>query len=387
MCKRKGTKSVRLLIMVMFIFFVFTSPVQAVAGVKIYIEGEELGADIMPVAPFIKEGRTMVPLRAVSEGLNLSVEWDHVNRFVLISDHGTTYPLKTAPGTGGNTVRIFINGEELGAEKMDVPPVIIEGRTMVPLRAVSEGFGLEVDWNPENRYVLINKPEAAPNPPSPSRGITEPAERETKKWEQQDMVSILGNSVASAAELRAAARRMNPGAPDLAQLYISIGQEYGIRGDIAFFQAAHETGWWKYGGLVKPEQNNYCGLSATGTAAGANELLRGADPVRVWFVEGYHGAFFACEASGVEAQIQHLYAYATNAPLPSGKKLLSPRFQILEQLDRRGKAVHWEELGGWWAVPGYDRSQYASFEEAYKQGATYGQHILKLYALHTGHNF
>lgn len=92
---------------------------------------------------------------------------------------------------------------------------------------------------------------------------------------------------------------------------------------------------------MTPEQNNYCGLGATGRAATADELLRGANPSRVWFVEGKHGAFFDKPATGIEAQMQHLYAYATTRDLPPGVDLLSPRYILVT----KGIAPNWEDLG------------------------------------------
>ena len=96
-------------------------------------------------------------------------------------------------------------------------------------------------------------------------------------------------------------------------------------------------------------------------AAAAGEDLRGANPQRVRFIEGKHGAFFDSPADGVEAHIQHLYAYATTAPLPSGKELLDPRFVLV----KRGCATCWIDLGGKWATPGFDRGKYSDFADAF----------------------
>jgi len=261
----------------------------------------------------------------------------------------------------GEKIKIYINGRIIAT---DTDPVIINDRTMVPIRVISESLGMDVNWDGTSRSVYITTP-AAPA----EKTVTVP---DNDQWQS---ISIMGESMVSSAELKRLALKNNPNAPDLADLYIKIGKEYGIRGDIAFCQAAKETGWWKYGGLVQPEQNNYCGLSATGKAATADEDLRGADPDRVWFEEGRHGAFFDTPATGVEAHIQHLYAYATTAPLPAGKDLLSPRFALI----KRGNAVNWEDLGGKWAVPGYDRNKYPDFETAFANCDTYGHSIINDY--------
>ncbi|HBQ87032.1 MAG TPA: copper amine oxidase, partial [Syntrophomonas sp.] len=138
--------------------------------------------------------------------------------------------------------------------------------------------------------------------------------------------------------------------------YIRIGEEYGIRGDIAFFQAVKETNYFQFTGQVTPEQNNYCGLWATGSPLTGQESYNGADPQYVMFEPGLHGASFVSPAAGVEAHIQHLYAYATKSPLPAGKVIIDPRFSLVS----RGIAPNWQQLNARWAVP----------------GTTYGQSIL-----------
>lgn len=237
-----------------------------------------------------------------------------------------------APVDAQQAIKIIINGETIST---DVDPVIINDRTMVPIRAISEGLGMDVIWDETNRQVIIT------DPVQPE--IKEPAVSEPEQ------VSILGDSIASAAQLKKLMLANNPDAPpELPELYLEIAKDYGIRGDIAFCQAAKETGWWKYGGLVQPYQNNYCGLGATGSPATGEEDLRGADPERVSFIEGVHGAIFKTPADGVEAHLQHLYAYTAKKALPAGKALLDPRFSLIT----RGVAQTWSDLDGKWAVPG-----------------------------------
>lgn len=257
-------------------------------------------------------------------------------------------------------VRVFIDGKVL---ESDVDPMIINNRTMVPLRAVSEGLGMDVQWDEVNHHVIITTKASVPVSSTP-----EP--------ENIDSINIMGQSLASSTQLKELLMENNPAASEeLVDLYLTIGSEYGIRGDIAFCQAAKETGWWKYGGLVKAIQNNYCGLGATGSPAAGNEVLNGADPKHVYYVQGMHGAFFDTAAAGTEAHIQHLYAYATNKPLPAGKTLLDPRFNLV----RRGLSEAWVDLGGKWAVPGYDRNKYDSLEDAFTKQDTYGHSIISNY--------
>lgn len=238
-------------------------------------------------------------------------------------------------------IRVYVDGKEIISK--DAPAQIINDRTMLPVRAISEALGMEVIWDEVNRTVHLNSPKVVPIPtPKPDN---------TNYIDYN--IPIMGESVATSEQLRTVLRKNNPNAPDLVDLYLSIGKEYGIRGDLAFCQAAKETGWWRYGGLVKPEQNNYCGLGATGRPATGEENLNGANPNRVWFIEGDHGAYFRTPADGVEAHIQHLYAYATKQPLPRGKEIIDPRFTLVT----RGIAPKWIDLNGRWAVPGNNYGQ------------------------------
>nr|WP_307723641.1 glucosaminidase domain-containing protein [Tenuibacillus multivorans] len=132
---------------------------------------------------------------------------------------------------------------------------------------------------------------------------------------------------------------VNNDAIELGIHYLTIGEAYGIRGDIAFAQAMHETDYLRFTGVVQPEQNNYCGLGATGPD----------NP----------GASFETPEEGVLAHIQHLYAYASTEPLPDEYPLVDPRFDLVT----RGSAPAWTDLNGKWAVP----------------GDNYGQSILDLY--------
>ncbi len=257
-------------------------------------------------------------------------------------------------------IKIFINGSEIYS---DVQPVIINSRTMVPIRAISEGLGMDVEWDGVNRHVKIT---------NPALDIIE-ENNGTDVIPQDGEISILGTSAVKAETLRKLMLANNPQAPaDLPELYLEIAKDYGIRGDIAFCQAAKETGWWKYGGLVQAYQNNYCGLSATGAAATGSEDLRGADPARIWFTEGVHGAIFKTRADGVEAHIQHLYAYASKSPLPAGKSLVDPRFILVS----RGIASTWSDLDGRWAVPGVGYGQSIIndyYNQAVQKGSTQTQ--------------
>jgi len=350
----------------------------------------------------------MVPLRVISEELGYQVTWQNKERRALINTPGvdSILPRSASPLTPRG-IGIFIDGKEIKIEPGEPLPFILDSRTMVPFRVIAEGLGMKVDWDGENRQVIITTPSAIDNNPimdkhadsSKNSGEepivakdannatippqTLPADNEPLTDKDVPQVSnidyqqtIMGEAKMGREQLLAIMQKNNPAAPlELVDLYLEIGRQYGIKGDIAFCQAAKETGWWKYGGLVQPYQNNYCGLGATGAAATGEEDLLGADPTKIRYEAGVHGAIFASPAIGVEAQIQHLYAYACKEPLPPGKVLVDPRFVK----PTRGIAPLWIDLGGRWAFPGYDRKKYESIDEAVANCDTYGHSILRDY--------
>ncbi|HHV44006.1 MAG TPA: hypothetical protein GXX57_05005 [Firmicutes bacterium] len=172
----------------------------------------------------------------------------------------------------------------------------------------------------------------------------------------QSLTPIVGEAVATREQARAWLDHRAPGWGWLADLYYDIAPEYGIRPDVALAQAVKETGAFRFDGIVQAWQNNFCGLGATGTPSDGNTPLNGADPTQVRFQAGICGAIFTSAAAGVEAHIQHLYAYATTKALPVDKVLLSPRFVYV----KRGTAPFVEYLGArenpsgsGWAYPGH----------------------------------
>ena len=94
------------------------------------------------------DNRTMVPLRAIFEALGASVEWDGETKTVTSVKDDTTVKLTV----GEN--KLTVNGTE---KALDVPGQIVENRTLVPVRAISEAFGCEVGWDAETRTVSITK--------------------------------------------------------------------------------------------------------------------------------------------------------------------------------------------------------------------------------------
>jgi hypothetical protein len=167
---------------------------------------------------------------------------------------------------------------------------------------------------------------------------------------------IMGGNQVNSRQMSEFVKKVNPEFNGvIAEQFLIISQKYYVRGDIAFCQSILETNWFRYGGDVKREQNNFAGIGASGG--------------------GRQGAFFSTIEEGVTAHIQHLFAYATKSPVPSGEKIVDPRFHLVV----RGIAPNWEDLAGKWAYPGYNMSKYRSLEDALRANDTYGQRIIAMF--------
>ena len=167
--------------------------------------------------------------------------------------------------------------------------------------------------------------------------------------EAPEYVTIFGEAEATQGQMVHYIQKRNPKpllnctVRQIVQLYYEEADREGIRPDVAICQALKETGFFGYGGDVDPKQNNFCGLGATGNH----------EP----------GHSFETPQLGVRAHIQHLLAYTSTRPPKLA--IVDPRYTLVRDFrkDVFGKATHWTDLNGVWAVP----------------GKYYGQDILKLW--------
>lgn len=152
---KKATKIISTILSVAMILTMF-SGISAFAATDISVEldGSVITFDVNPQ---IIDGRTMVPLRKIFEEIGALVKWDN--------DTQTVTARKSS-----KTITLSIGSAELSIDKgdtddagnpvletvtLDVPAQIVSGRTLVPARAISESFGLNVDWDGDNQKVLI----------------------------------------------------------------------------------------------------------------------------------------------------------------------------------------------------------------------------------------
>lgn len=114
---------------------------------RIKVRGMNMKFDVPPV---IKEGRTLIPVRAIMNGLGAKVEWNNETKVATITrdDKVITLNLLTGEAT--------VNGE---AVELDVPAEIINNRTFVPLRFVAQTLGEKVNYDNDTGEIDIGEDE------------------------------------------------------------------------------------------------------------------------------------------------------------------------------------------------------------------------------------
>ena len=104
----------------------------------------------MDVAPYIKDGRTMLPIRSVAEALGFEVEWNKSTRTVVLKDNTTRVEIPV------DTNKIIVNGTVYTS---DVKPEIKNNRTMLPIANIARALGLkdgkDIIWNSKSKTVTI----------------------------------------------------------------------------------------------------------------------------------------------------------------------------------------------------------------------------------------
>ncbi len=140
--------------------------------VKLIINGAEVDFS-NDQEPVIQNGRTLVPFRAAFEKMGAEVKWYDDIRLCEAEYGGMTVGI----AIGDTKVRL---GE--GAEiESDVPAQIINGRTMVPLRILSESIGAEVNWDGITRTITVNTPKVTGEAPESVNYDTNSAIAEGKR--------------------------------------------------------------------------------------------------------------------------------------------------------------------------------------------------------------
>lgn len=113
-------------------------------NIDVIFDGRQIAFNEWPV---VENGRTLVPLRVVFEAMKAEVEWVQDTQSI-ISTKGDTVVVMNI----GNNI-MYKNGD---AVSLDTAPRLINSTTMVPIRAIAESFGYQVEWDPEKSTVIVN---------------------------------------------------------------------------------------------------------------------------------------------------------------------------------------------------------------------------------------
>ena len=111
--------------------------------ITVYIDGKKMDFSQPPI---VIEDRTLVPMREVFETLGAVIEWDSDTETVTAVRSEKTIILKI------NETNAYIDGKQ---QALDVPACLIDNKTMIPLRFVSEALGASVDWSEKSQSIYI----------------------------------------------------------------------------------------------------------------------------------------------------------------------------------------------------------------------------------------
>lgn len=145
-------KRTTFIILVLLIVAV-ASNAAATSPIRMYYQDREV---VMDVPPDIKDGTTVIPVRVISESMGYAVNWDSATREVTVSGQEKEIKLRI------NDMTAVINGKP---QHLLRPAEVINGRTMIPLRFVSEAMGAQVQWDGTKRQIHItqsSKPASKP---------------------------------------------------------------------------------------------------------------------------------------------------------------------------------------------------------------------------------
>lgn len=133
-------------------------PAKAEKDIIVEFNGNAIEFDVKPQ---ITNGCTMVPIRKIFEEIGALVKWDAETQTVQARKSAKTITFKIGSSelnidkgktdSDGNSITETVN--------LETPAMIVSGRTLVPLRAISESFGLDVNWNEDEKKVSVNDKE------------------------------------------------------------------------------------------------------------------------------------------------------------------------------------------------------------------------------------
>lgn len=111
--------------------------------ISVYLDAAKIEFD---VEPQVVDGRTMVPVRAIAEKMGVLVEWDGATNTAIFTKADAV--VKMTIGSED----LYVNDQLI---RMDVSPIAVNGRTLIPVRYIAEAFDADVQWSQQNSAVVI----------------------------------------------------------------------------------------------------------------------------------------------------------------------------------------------------------------------------------------
>ena len=143
-------KIVAVVLVLVMLFGIGVCPCAASDDITLVINGKTVDSDVNPM---IINGRTMVPVRILFDTFGADVLWNENLRQVIISTAASVIVFTIGSKTA------YIDGV---GRTVDVPPTIVEGRTLVPIRFISDVLRYDVVWNGSTRTVYVTGKKYAP---------------------------------------------------------------------------------------------------------------------------------------------------------------------------------------------------------------------------------
>ena len=146
--KKKNIIS-KLILLVLILSSFIVSGYKIQSPIKIYVNGHFLESDQPPI---LFDDRVFVPVRTIAENLGAKVGYNKEDMTVSIEKDYTSIKLSI-----GDDMAWISNEKKSGPALLNAAPFLKNNRTYLPLRSISELFGMDVDWNGAQRAVYINE--------------------------------------------------------------------------------------------------------------------------------------------------------------------------------------------------------------------------------------
>ncbi|NCB42543.1 MAG: copper amine oxidase N-terminal domain-containing protein [Clostridia bacterium] len=144
----------RIFVFVILAVLFSSTPVSAAEQITVLVDGKKVESEVPAV---IVDGYTMLPFRSIFNALGVhdsSIVWDQGSKTIQVNHNGTFLLLVI-----GSVDAVIEKSTSAGSPlcKLQIAPYIENGRTLVPVRFVSEALEATVDWNQQTKTVTITK--------------------------------------------------------------------------------------------------------------------------------------------------------------------------------------------------------------------------------------